>query len=394
MVYLAGDNNLESYGRQDLLEIQSAGAHDAASIVAQFDAMSDRRTRRFVFDGRASLDEACVAELRETNTGDPRTLVAFVQWALEHYPADSYALVLWNHGAGWKDDDVYAPRAATGTRGQRPYRARRHLFEHASMAVAPGDRGILYDDTARDFLDNLELASAMRAIRMAIGRRLDLIGFDACLMSMVEVHYQIREHCEVAVASQEIVPGSGWPYRPILEALKREPRLTARTLGETIVAAFGADYQARTPGAPVTLSAIDVQRLPGLIPPLGELAVALAGRLSARAGSGAAEEAIFNALRGAQTFYDNDYIDLADFCRQLGEGLQDGSPEHHAADELVDLLAGTSSPVLSAHCQGRSLKRATGLSIYLPTRPVSPLYDRLDFAQDARWAEFLHRLAG
>ena len=42
--------------------------------------------------------------------GDPNTLVAFVQWATATYPANHYALILWDHGNGWRsralDDPV------------------------------------------------------------------------------------------------------------------------------------------------------------------------------------------------------------------------------------------------------------------------------------------------
>ncbi len=34
--------------------------------------------------------------------GDPAILTAFVSWVIENYPAEHYALDLWNHGSGWR----------------------------------------------------------------------------------------------------------------------------------------------------------------------------------------------------------------------------------------------------------------------------------------------------
>ena len=74
MVYLAGDNNLENFGIKDLIEMKMAGSSDQVSIVAQFDCMSDKVTRRYYLAREGELEDNCVAKLPETNTGDPQTL--------------------------------------------------------------------------------------------------------------------------------------------------------------------------------------------------------------------------------------------------------------------------------------------------------------------------------
>ncbi len=34
--------------------------------------------------------------------GNPQTLTDFVNWAKTFYPAQHYALIVWDHGAGWR----------------------------------------------------------------------------------------------------------------------------------------------------------------------------------------------------------------------------------------------------------------------------------------------------
>lgn len=108
MVYLAGDNDLESYGQADLLELKEVGSDARVAFVAQFDRRQQGSTQRYYLRQGTPLEQDVVdGGLGETNTGDPRELVRFVYWAAEHYPARRHALVLWNHGVGWKEDDIY-----------------------------------------------------------------------------------------------------------------------------------------------------------------------------------------------------------------------------------------------------------------------------------------------
>ncbi|MBC7237708.1 MAG: peptidase C11, partial [Chloroflexi bacterium] len=216
MVYLAGDNSLEHYGQDDLLEMKKVGSGPELAIVAQVDRMSAGPTRRYYLTAERTLDEDDVGiDLGETNTGDPAELMRFLAWAMESYPAEHYALVLWNHGTGWKEEDI-VPNLGQDVRVEAlgDIAARRKglptLFRPSLGAILA--RGIAYDDTSADFLDNAEMKRAIGcALAVAGVEKLDVIGFDACLMSMIEVAYQLREVTHYMVGSQETEPGAGWP---------------------------------------------------------------------------------------------------------------------------------------------------------------------------------------
>ena len=196
LVYMAGDNNLEQFGLLDLAEMKAIGSTADVNIVAQFDRMTDGVTRRYHLRHDTPLDEDQVGpELGETNSGDPRELARFLAWAVEAYPAERYALVVWNHGTGWKEDDLYASlrlgtgasqrlgtsallRVSTGGSPTRTPSSRpdidharllaREVAQRPQRPVLFGDsieaimaRGIGYDDTSSDFLDNSELQRAI-----------------------------------------------------------------------------------------------------------------------------------------------------------------------------------------------------------------------------------------
>lgn len=398
MVYLAGDNNLEGFSDIDLAEMKASGSTDEVAIVAQCDRLADPITRRYYLTAGRTLEDDCVATLPETNTGDPATLIDFVTWATETYPARQYALILWNHGTGWKDDDIYHIAGQKGlsqqiTRGQVrglvAGKASRSLFrttiQRLVVETVEQDRAILFDDSSADFLDNLELRHVLEEVTKQLGKPLDLVGFDACLMNMLEVHYQIRDLCRVVVGSQEVEPGDGWPYDAILGRLTGEPGMNAPLLGKSIVDAYIHFYQTTHPNLPVTQSAVRMEGIEEVGRAVSNFGQVLLDSLDDHRTVGI----VFHALRSAQTFTDRDYIDLVHFCRLVSE-LSAGSPIGNEASQVCTLLTGAGSSILACGYHGDTVQNACGLSIYLPTRVLSPLYAQLQFAQHFVWDDFLN----
>src|SRR5262249_50867813 len=181
MVYLAGDNNLDGAGVGDLAEMKTVGSTRDISVVAQFDrAGRNVQTNRYFLQKGTTLAHDVVTSLGETDTGDPRVLRDFVEWAVVEHPAQRYMLVIWNHGAGWDDSNLYqcdyfsgtappvvrkgrvispgrAPAAtasvAMGTVRAAFRRGRRSLFG-PTMSTLMSSRAIAFDDQAKDYLDN------------------------------------------------------------------------------------------------------------------------------------------------------------------------------------------------------------------------------------------------
>jgi hypothetical protein len=397
MVFLAGDNNLEHFGHRDLQEMKVAGSTDGVAVVAQFDTMSDGVTRRYYLTGGGDLETDVVAELPETNTGDPAALLDFITWAGETYPARRYGLVLWNHGSGWKDDDIYQAaqrrgvdtELTTGTvRGAADRKAGRALFsstlDRLVEAAVEIERAILFDDTSADFLDSQELRQVLQSASTVLGQPLDLLGMDACLMQMVEVAYQVRDLCHVLVGSQEIEPGDGWPYDAIVSRLNATPEMAAEELGRAIVEAY-IRYYRRRPPQPVTQSAVGTAGMPDLAAAVNAFGQALGGAIAADA---MVASRVRGALRRTQAFTDHDYIDLAHFAQIYAEIDAEGAAGR-SAQHIAELLTSRSSPIAAVGRSGREVGNATGLSIYLPGRSLSPLYRSLEFGRDTAWSDFL-----
>jgi hypothetical protein len=397
MVWMAGDNDLEDFGTKDLMEMKRVGSSDRVNVVAQFDSMRDDRTRRYHVRPASRLDEDVVEQLGETNTGDPAVATDFFTWAMTRYPADRFMAVIWNHGSGIDETDVYRRARARGTAvvrgttaGERQVerrlvrtamssRYRRSLFS-TTVAQAVTQRGIAYDDTARDFLDNVELKRVLTDVTGATGRRLDVLGFDACLMNMLEVAYQLRGAADVMVGSEELEPGDGWPYDRVLGWIGQNAGSPGAALGPVIVKEYVDSYQAGN----LTQSALDLGRLGPVMEAVNQLGTALAKGIKA----GAEYGAVTKALNAAQRFDTEDFVDLGDFCAQLTK-RSTVAGVRSAAKAVRDALAGTSGLVLAASSKGSAVRNASGVAIYLPARALNKTYKRLDFAKASSWTGFL-----
>jgi hypothetical protein len=391
MVYLAGDNNLDANGVTDLREMKRVGSNPALNVIAQFDrAGAKTETRRFYLRRGTSVDADAVKKLGETNTGDPQALLDFIQWGIQNYPAERYLVTLWNHGQGWDDTDIYAAERFRAIHRLARGRIRHSLFRtNARAAVRAGagggtQRAILLDDDAKDFLDNLELKKVVATVAKSLGRKLDVLGMDACLMSMAEVGYQVRESVEHTVGSEQTEPMDGWPYHTILAALAAKPGMSAKDLCAVIVDKYIASYP---PSEGVTQSACNLGKADALAKAMSGLAKALSSAL----GTDAGRQGILLARTQVQSYEVADNVDLADLCRLLQRHVGATSVVGSAAQAVLEVVTGSGGFVSKTAFKGRAVGNSNGLAVYFPTRNISPLYATLDFSKKTGWGTFLKK---
>lgn len=408
MVYLAGDNNLDAAGMADMMEMKQVGSTADFNVVVQFDRAGKKAsTNRYYLRKGTAVAKDVVQSLGETNTGDPKVLSDFVAWGVKNYPAEHYLLVLWNHGAGWDDSNLYAgdylsgatpPIArkrtiiAPGTQRSKTakpldfgvaragmQRARRALFR-TTVENMVTTRAIAFDDESKDFLDNIEMKQVLTDIKKRIGHKIDILGFDACLMSMVEVSYQVKGAVDFTVGSEEEEPNEGWPYDSILKALAAKPGMSPTGLSRTIASKYLASYKST---ANVTFAATDLSA----IDPLTSAINALAKSLRQSMNDASVRSAIMTARSQAQEYsspYD-DYVDLVDVCSLIAHYA--AKPGISAACAAVKAAVGKA--VIQQGAKGSKVDNSNGTSIYFPKKQVCKLYATLDFVKKTEWPKFL-----
>ena len=368
MVYLDADNNLESAGIDDLNEMEVAGSTDNVKIVVEMDR-ADRTwdddtsngnwtdAKRFYITrdtDTAIINSPVIADLGEVNMGDLATLQSFIEWAIANYPAKHYALVLWNHGSGWR--------------------------EAATIAM----KSVCIDDQANDELTMTELRSALNAANATTGKVLDIIGFDACLMQMVEVAYQVmgsasRPLVDIVVGSEETEPGDGWDYAATLTALTANPAMTPSALATQIVNDYVSFYGT---SIGVTQSAANL----GLVDELATAIDSFAQAMTTATG----DWSKIRTTRGqAQEYYYVYYIDLYHFAQLVNQDASISQTVRNAASSVM--MAIKNAIIAEGHTTA-SLANSHGLSIYYPETLEDYLSDyetSVLFTTDTRWDEFL-----
>jgi hypothetical protein len=179
---------------------------------------------------------------------------------------------------------------------------------------------------------------------------------DACLMTMLEVAYQLRAHARVLVGSEELEPNDGWPWAAILADLVARPAMTAREVGASVVRRYLESYEGTDHN--VTQSAIDLGQLDEVVGAVDELARALLARRS----SSFLEGALHRAWRRSLRFFEGAYVDL----HNLADNLRAASTDQAVRGPCLAIqraLTAAGGPIIAAGHVGARLRAARGLSI-------------------------------
>ena len=409
MVYMAGDNNLSDRCVDDLREMKMAGVSNDVTVRVQVDRSSafNNRPGRYQITGcarygsndlGASVEHDRVPAFNQPfNSGRKEPLIGFVKWAIEDRPDDKYMLVLWGHAN--PQDATPIPVSHPRTQNRFSRRKRRRSCSDPAARDSNAFFQICPDDFTHDGLTDAELRSALKTITNKTGRPIDILGLDACLMSMVELNYELRQYASYIIASESLIPATSWPYHWILAALDEDPSMSAADLCRIITTKYVA-YYPDYDDVSVQLSACDSSRCEDLARSVKGLTDTLTPRLLGEDGDFTLRNAILSAHFRAQPYFQEQYYDLYDFCFMLQESCDKHFPEvSAAAKRVMDVIKDSKQPFvldskfspleLSDNNEAADLQFSYGTSIYFPWASVSERYGNLQFARDAGWQDFL-----
>jgi hypothetical protein len=301
LVYMVADVGDSFYqdAMDDITEMMEARFDDQIRVVVHADAPSPWLTKCWEFTGTPKVkgvedSELNVAQVSGSACGHV-SLLDFVQESVNTYQSDYYLLVLWGHGEGidWKQK-VLAGRPPSST------------IKGAGKRFAPGSQGAI---------EVGELGKALAGLKLGIDRENVVVGFDACLMGMVEVFDEIHKYVGWVVAADDEIPDTGWPYTTILQWLGAHPDTLPQILADKIVDLCAESYSDpdQYPESKVSFAACDLSRSPMILRAMKDLT----SELSACIKEPSIREVVKEARDFAEDFREKAYVDLYSFCSEL-----------------------------------------------------------------------------
>lgn len=317
----------------DINEIISNELSDNISVVIQTGGatrwensmVNPNRTQRFVYHGE---DFEEVANLPLARATDPETMADFIKFCKKDYAADHMILILWDHGAG--------------------------PFGYGYDSIFGGGP--------------MSLADIREALQKSCkcnpdDSEFDIIGFDACLMSTIEVTHALDGFSKYYVLSEEAEPGEGWDYS-FLQTLSDNPTMSAAALGREITDKYMNYYMTQNVNLKnyyqndVNMALLDAKKCEELYDAYGELAkqqlIDSADDMSVLAGIG---RACMNSTHFAGSAYDYyNQVDLANYV----DNLVDIYPEE--SSKIANLI----DEAVIYHRENGSLSDSEGIAAYIP----------------------------
>jgi hypothetical protein len=427
MIYMAGDNNLAvdmAYAMEQIKGVAAAGA-DSPNLFVYYDGnspaiptlycdFSEPGKARYVRSYKVPNKQYQVPKKENENAANPRSILNFVDWCVNKVEveingeitfgrrAQKYALIFSGHSLGFQDIGLFKDE----TSGKSMKMSEFYLL---LQGLVSGKKQLQEIAQANNWLDDeREIENEL------LGQKLDLLGFDSCVMGMLEVGYQFNLVAKTMIASEGSVPSAGWTYAKILGCLTREHDVDTRGVAELFVREFIRSQDSYTVGGvSVDMAAWDLGRFNRLADAFDELAQALIecfndseSRIYRQM-----ERAILHVHWKCQSYMYDQNVDLGDFCELLDRecglivdelgGGDDIETLKRVQKECRSVLKELQKAVILGGFSGGLYQYSNGVSVFFPwSRDAYEVsrknYESLSFAKDVKrerlsWTDFLKK---
>ncbi|MBX3120319.1 MAG: hypothetical protein KF784_14745 [Fimbriimonadaceae bacterium] len=356
LVFINAANDLAPFSTLNVNQMEKVASNPDVRFVLQWKQSTNawpsstfNGTRRYLV--KPDLSNQIASELiqdmgTDVDMGQASTLLNFINWGKTFYPADRYCLIIWNHGSGWKRTPALS-------------------------------RAVSFDDETGNAIQTWELSQS-------IGNNvLDIVAWDASLMQMMEVAFEIKDRAQYVVGSEESPPGEGYPYDAIFAQFRDNPDASTRQLTKAFVDGMlnNPSYVNRK----ITQSSIETAKL-------GDLATALDG-LAAQliANEGTIGTQIQNIRSTAQAYSPTSFRvfrDIGHLCDLINAQIAIPSVQNAALNvkaKLQAALAWEGHNINSPNSQGLSIDFSSS-SLF---NTLQSDYAQLLFAQTTLWDDWL-----
>lgn len=327
MVYIVG-SNLESeggYATADIKEMKDSGYDESLMDIYLCTGGASAWSDKNISAGEIAIWKLESGKLNKLDTisskmTDSNTLQTFIDTAYADTDGDCYNLVLWNHGGG----------AILG------------------YGVDETD-----NNNAMTMMDIEEALSGTKLI--ADGNKFEVVGFDACLMGMLEIADTLDEYSNYLLASEEVEPGRGWDYSCLGE-ITNGGDFTGVAISKVIIDAYAEYYKSQKMYKPeYSLACMDLSKTDDVIDSFEGLVASGITELSSGNYSSVAkarsDTKSLGRMSGVSVY---DCVDLYNLAENMA--FADSSSSQELKDSIDDFVVYFKS----------NIQRTHGVAIYMP----------------------------
>lgn len=260
-----------------------------------------------------------VTDFEAQSMGESSSLSRFLQYGYDNYKSEAYGLILWDHGNG--------PVMGYGSDLQY----------------------------GKDALTLPEIEAALEASPFSAEEKLEFIGFDACLMSSVELACMVDDYAGYLIASQEVEPGFGWNYQFLKKCCKVDTRSLVQEIVDQYIS-YSEEYFAQNEffQSEVTLSVMNLSYAKDLETSIDSLFGKAAEDVSGSFNQLALERVETRAFGRATTGSEYDLVDLQALMDSMSGSYEE---ETKAVQDILQEMVVYSDSNTADSC---------GLSLYYP----------------------------
>lgn len=403
ITYMAADNNLAEMAVRNVGQMKAVPNSDDVNLIVQWDKPETQKTHRLKIENGIEIDVGSLSQ--EMGMNPAKELVECVEWVVKEFPAENYALILWSHGSG----DLDRSRQITNWLVPEAYHSTTRSIsleknKDNALKDTKSEKGILYDDSEGTYLSNHDMSEAMKKIKKIIGKEIDLLGMDACLMAATGVSCAVKDSAKYLVGSENVERGEGWPYDKVLTTLvNKKGEMSAKELATEVVEQYQTYYLNKDPV--FTQSAINLSCLDELRDSLDEV---ILQTLIANAIDKTVTQKIIQSAHKSAIIFHRNYIDLYSFYKEYSVSIKKyvqiytaqmhKDPYKKIIQQLVNLdtsLTKAKQAIKKGIIQtsGYKIPETGGISAYFPNiweEQVDAKYLTCAFAKTTMWPIFLN----
>jgi hypothetical protein len=390
--YLAGDNLLSPGMISQLKAIKDAGFQENTTVLVYFDPGERGAPTRLFEVNRQRKKE------KKTQIGDG--IDPFVRNLIEDEITEEILKTSKGRVARGLQRELKTPESIGAVESLTEFlnfcvdkrSAQHYMLFLVGHGMIVGNDAFLPDEHPNTAIKLVELGGIMRGFAGKVKKTkgtFELLGLHSCSMSGIEVAYELKDTARYMMATEGVSFVGSWPYRQLLKkffnTIKRAKAHKPGVDIEELVKKLnnlclhnGTDFMFAGFSADISLCNLAKAKVAGLNEPIGKLAKALKHGLSDER----EKERILLAHWKSQSYWDENYTDLYDFCSCLEKmydevGEKDNQIKLACREVRKTLDAPQRSDefdalvVYSDHF-GPTYQYSHGLSIYFPwSEPIA-----------------------